>query len=260
MNPAILWLVRLGIDQGPSPGCKPWPFAPILKNECELIDFAQKLLDDGHVDNVAELEKLADLAMTKADAGPPPGDPFKLSMPTAAAVAAASGAPSAPAAASASTAAAEPAAAAAPRRPAGHGEPNLNIKFPFDQIEAMDASSLAAAFRELLRATGRAGASDLHISTGTRPFVRKDRALTYISEHVLTAEDTLSLNTVLLNKDEKKIFLEKKDLDYALGLDAGDRYRVNLMFHKNGTAARTAWSPPSCAAWPSSVTPSISIR
>jgi twitching motility protein PilT len=53
---------------------------------------------------------------------------------------------------------------------------------------------------------------------------------------VLTAEDALRANTVLLSDGQKKIFLERKDYDYALALSATDRYRVNLMFHKNGPA------------------------
>jgi twitching motility protein PilT len=108
--------------------------------------------------------------------------------------------------------------------------------FAFDTIGKLDAPTLAKSFRELLMATARFGASDLHLSTGARPFIRKNRALTYISDHVLTPDDALRLNTVLLAEHQKSTYLEKKDYDYALALSGADRYRVNLMFHKNGAA------------------------
>jgi twitching motility protein PilT len=90
--------------------------------------------------------------------------------------------------------------------------------------------------RDLLRSNARGGASDLHLSTGSRPFVRKNRQLLFLSDHELTEIDALRLNTALLSSSQKKIFLERKDYDYALALSATDRYRVNLMVHKNGPA------------------------
>jgi Tfp pilus assembly pilus retraction ATPase PilT len=44
------------------------------------------------------------------------------------------------------------------------------------------------------------------------------------------------MNTVLLTPEQKKAFLEKHDLDYALAIVEPERYRVNLMFHKEGSA------------------------
>ena len=100
----------------------------------------------------------------------------------------------------------------------------------------MDDKALAIGMRELLTSSVRHGASDLHLTTGRRPFIRRERQLTFISEHILSASEALRLNTVLLSPEEKKAFLEKKDLDYALAPAANERYRVNLMFHKDGAA------------------------
>src|SRR5690606_127488 len=108
--------------------------------------------------------------------------------------------------------------------------------FPFETIGSLDDARLAAGLRELLKATARFGASDLHLSTGARPFIRKNRALSQISGYTLTAQDALRLNLALLSEGQKQIFLERKDYDYALALSGTDRYRVNLMFHKNGAA------------------------
>jgi len=205
MKSDVLWLVRLGIDQQVFSRPHAAAIRSALGEDAELMDFAQKLIDDGIVNDVALLEKIAGLALTKANAGPPADDPF-----------AAESKDDAPAPVATSSALAD--------------------AFAFDRIGAMDDAALAEALRGLLRATARAGASDLHLSTAARPFIRKNRALSYISGHVLTDKDALRLNTVLLTETQRKNYLEKKDLDYALALSGADRYRVNLMFHKNGSA------------------------
>ncbi len=217
MHPAILWLVRLGIEQGLFTREQALDTRAKVGDEADLMAFAQKLLDDGVTDNLELLEKLADMATQKGERGKPMDDPFADEDGDSGSSAADGSAPAGPG----------PKAKAKPAGPP---------KFPFDQIAAMDDEALAAGFRELLRATARHGASDLHLSTGARAFIRKSRALSYISGHVLTAEDALRLNTALLSEGQKKIFLERKDYDYALALSGSDRYRVNLMFHKNGAA------------------------
>ncbi len=233
MNHDVLWLARLGIDQGLLTREQCLAVRAALGDAVELMDFAQKLIDDGTVTDIAALEKVGGYAFANGQKGPPPDDPF------------AEPAPPQPAAITAPTprlvlskkSAAASAAAA----------PSSSASFPFAKLDALDDSALAAAFRELLRSTARTGASDLHLSTGARPFIRKNRALEFLSDHTLTAADALRLNTALLSEGQRKIFLERKDYDYALavpstadssaaGLAKADRYRVNLMFHKNGPA------------------------
>lgn len=198
MQPDVSWLFRLCLDQGLITPAQAAQVRSVLGDSGGLMDFAQKLIDDGIVGDVALLEKIAGLAFAKGQEGPPAGDPFDEN----------------------ETGATSPAAP----------------QFPFDQIAAMDDAALAAALRELLRATAHSGASDLHLSTGARPFIRKNRALSYIGGHVLTADDALRLNTVLLSAGQQKIFLERLDYDYALATGDAERYRVNLMFHKQGVA------------------------
>ncbi|MDB6128080.1 MAG: pilT 1, partial [Verrucomicrobia bacterium] len=215
MNNDVLWLVRLGIDQGLFSREQSVAVRKALGGEAEIAEFAQKLIDDAIVDDIATLEKLAGLAMSKGQKGAPASDPF---------VASESDAPFAPA------------ATAAAKKPSGPAVAGPPPEFAFDTIGMLDDAGLAAALRGLLRATARHLASDLHLSTGARPFIRKNRELVFISDYKLTAEDSLRLNTALLAEGQKKIFLQRKDYDYALALSATDRYRVNLMFHKNGAA------------------------
>ncbi|MEI6861183.1 MAG: PilT/PilU family type 4a pilus ATPase [Verrucomicrobiota bacterium] len=224
MTNDILWLVRLGLDQRLFTRPQAVAIRAALGDNADLGGFAQQLVDDGIVGDadLATLEKLAGLAMGKGQKGPPALDPFD------------EGETAVPFAPPTSTSpfATPPQPKSQELKSSAGPAPN----FPFDQLGAMDDPALAAALRGLLKATARHGASDLHLSTGARPFIRRDRALTFLSGHTLTPEDALRLNTALLSAGQKKIFLERKDYDYALALSAADRYRVNLMFHKNGAA------------------------
>ncbi|HVU24180.1 MAG TPA: PilT/PilU family type 4a pilus ATPase [Opitutus sp.] len=205
MNSDVLWLVRLGIDQQVFTRDQAMAVRAALGDAAELTDFAQKFIDDGIVTDIEPLERIAGIALAKGQAGPPVDDPF------------------------ARTAAAAPARAGGPAAAAGGA-------LAFAQIGTMDDAAVAAGLRALLRAAARDGASDLHLSTAARPFIRKNRALSYLSDYILTERDALRLNTVLLTEAQRQAYLEKRDLDYALALSATDRYRVNLMFHKNGAA------------------------
>jgi twitching motility protein PilT len=228
MNNDTRWLARLGIDQG----LFTRPQAILVRNTLgtagDIMSFAQGLIDAGIVTDVALLEKIADLALTKGEKGPPASDPFEENATQAPFVLTGP-------AAHARREAAALAAAEPPPAPVALA-PGEAPRFAFDTLASLDDPALAAALRQLLRDTAAYGASDLHLSTGARPFIRKNRALSYLSDYILTPQDALRLNVALLADHQKKTFLEKKDYDYALALSATDRYRVNLMFHKNGAA------------------------
>jgi twitching motility protein PilT len=220
MNSGVLWFVLLGLDEKAFTRRQAATVRGALGDAAELVDFAQKFLDDGIVTDVELLERLANVALEKAEKGPPPVDPFAASGKTTVPFAATKTKTTVPFVAKTKT----------PFVAAG------GAKFEFDKIGSLDDTTLADAFRDLLKSTAGDGASDLHLSTGARPFVRKNRALSYLSSHSLSAQEALRLNTVLLSEGQKKIYLERKDYDYALALSGTDRYRVNLMFHKNGAA------------------------
>ena len=212
LNNAVLWLVRLGIEQKLFTQAQCRALCEALGPKVDLGDFAQKLIDDGITEDVGALEVLAGLAFTKAQKGPPPQNPFEVDS--------------------------DGELAAVVEARFSHA-PSLTTEgpaFAFEAISTLDDADLAAGMRELLRRTSRDGASDLHLSTGSRPFTRKHRQLSFLAEHTLTDTEALRLNTALLSPTQKQIFLERKDYDYALALSGTDRYRVNLMVHKNGAA------------------------
>ena len=207
----VLWLVRLGIEQRLFSQAQCRTICGALGASVELGDLAQRLIDDGITEDVGALEVLAGLAITKGQKGPPPEDPFAPDVDGELAAVVEARFSHAPASGTASSIA-------------------------FESLSRLDDARLADGMRELLRQTARNGASDLHLSTGSRPFTRTNRKLSFLSEYVLTDADALRLNTALLSPSQNEIFQQRKDYDYALALSATERYRVNLMVHKNGAA------------------------
>jgi twitching motility protein PilT len=216
MNNEVLWLIRLGLNDKLFTRENALVVMRMVGRDADLMEFAQRMIDEGFVADVEKLEAVAGNAVARAQVGPPEPNPLLADADE-------------PAAAPAGHSAPTPAATA--KAPAGGGG---TPQFPFDRIGSMDHQALAGAMRQLLIDAGLFGASDLHLSAGSKPFVRRLRALTPITEHILTDEESLRLNTVLLADHQKKVFLERKDYDFALALDAEHRYRVNLMFHKWG--------------------------
>ena len=218
MKPDVLWLVRLGVDQGLFELDACLRLRKDLGDSVDLVDFAQQLIDDGTVPEHEELERLAGIAVAKGKFGPPADDPFEDSDPQ-------------------------------PPLPGKKAGPALPT-FPFDALGALDSESLAAALRSLLRSCVAYGASDLHLSTGARPFIRKSRAISFLSERILSADEAMTLNTALLSPEQRKLYLERRDFDLALALDKGDRYRVNLMIHKQGSAGAYRMVPAQAKTLP----------
>ena len=198
MKADLRWLLRLGAEQKMFTAEQGRTLLAKLGGSPDLMTFAQGLIDSGVVTALEKLEELAGEAITRAADGPPQETAPK------------------------------------PAAPVRESVPSAGLAF--EMLGALDDAALAAGLRGLLRATAAAGASDLHLSTGARPFIRRARVLSHVSEHVLTADEALRLNTVLLSEGQRRIFLERRDYDYALAIGADDRYRVNLMFHKNGAA------------------------
>ncbi len=103
-----------------------------------------------------------------------------------------------------------------------------------NRIQTLDEAQ--SYMRDLLHACHTLGASDLHLSASARPFVRLNREVRYLSKAPLDPMASRILNTALLTEERKTRFEAHHDLDFALPLDGSQRYRVNLMVHKEGVA------------------------
>jgi twitching motility protein PilT len=219
MNPDTQWLVRLGIDIGLFNRVQALRVRARLGMNPSLVDFAQKLIDEEIVTNVDALEKVAGQAAVRAKKGAPPQDPFLSPEELT----------PEPAPAREPAQRAEPAQA---RKPAGAPPPS----FDPSKISQSDDSTVAEELKALLAGSVAFGASDLHLCTGRRPFVRKNRVIHFLGDQILGPGESLRINTILLSPEQRDWYEAKKDLDYALAVSESERYRVNLMFHKDGAA------------------------
>ena len=80
-------------------------------------------------------------------------------------------------------------------------------------------------------------ASDLHLSTGSKPKIRKHGELEEIDAPVLTDEGLQKMLFEIANEEQKEIFLAKKDLDFAYEIPGVSRFRANYFEQKRGTGA-----------------------
>lgn len=83
------------------------------------------------------------------------------------------------------------------------------------------------------------GASDLHLSTGVKPLLRKHGDLVEVpfKYDVLTNEMMVELLKEICTKDQWEEYLEKKDLDFAYEIPGQARFRANLLAQNRGLAA-----------------------
>lgn len=226
----IQCLATIGAERGLFTLSQARQIAAGMQESAEVVDFAQQLIDRDIVEDVAALESALDEAIKRAASGEVVRDPFSTA-PTGLKLAASRSVDAPPA----------PSPPVAPMNtafPVAKGQTRATglPTFPFQRIATLDEEELCASLRALLVGCARAGASDLHLSTGARPFVRRNRKFEFLMDYQLTAKDAFRLNTALLSEGQKKTFADRKDYDYALSFTSTDRYRVNLMMHKNGAA------------------------
>lgn len=90
---------------------------------------------------------------------------------------------------------------------------------------------------ELLKFAKDQNASDLHISAGEPPMVRKDGDLQKLDVPPLSKEDVHTILYEILNDRQRKIFEETYELDFAVSFgDKTSRYRVNAFVQNRGEA------------------------
>ena len=95
-----------------------------------------------------------------------------------------------------------------------------------------------AKLKDLLLATAKQAASDLHIAVGKRPTLRVDgKLIDMTQEPVLTPEDTQGLVMAMLTEEQKQKFLKQGDIDFSYNYEDKARFRVNVFFQKGFMAA-----------------------
>lgn len=88
--------------------------------------------------------------------------------------------------------------------------------------------------KQLLELTIRQDASDLHISAGHPPILRKGGKIVPVpNRSVLSPKDSQGLAFVLMDDSQKQKFLEEKEIDFSYNLPGSGRFRVNVFFQRN---------------------------
>lgn len=87
---------------------------------------------------------------------------------------------------------------------------------------------------DLLRKALELGASDLHITVGVPPTIRRDGRLSIIDDNKLLPADTEELVRSMLNDEQWIIYQEVGELDLSFSLQGMGRFRANV-YKQRGT-------------------------
>jgi len=89
--------------------------------------------------------------------------------------------------------------------------------------------SLVTLLEELIMLKG----SDLHIKAGSPPCFRIHGELLPKRTKELTPEEVEKLLLPVLTSEQKKEFLTKRDIDFAINVPGVSRFRASLFFQRN---------------------------
>lgn len=111
------------------------------------------------------------------------------------------------------------------------GWPNLN------DAKDMQREASSKLLNDFLHKAREAGCSDVHISAGAYPFVRRHKEMYLVpGQEILSAEAAAELNYAPLNDQQRSWFDDHHDLDYSYNITTTDRYRTNLLFQRFGVS------------------------
>jgi twitching motility protein PilT len=91
-----------------------------------------------------------------------------------------------------------------------------------------------ARLDDLLRQMKEQGASDLHLTSGSAPYMRIHGDMVKLNYMNVSAETCQSLIFEILNDKQKELFNEEWDLDLSYPLSGVGRFRVNVFMQRNG--------------------------
>jgi twitching motility protein PilT len=89
-----------------------------------------------------------------------------------------------------------------------------------------------ATMHELLKQMIDLFASDLHLTAGSSPLFRVDGRLRPMSADKLNAEQILKLAYSVMTEQQKKIFEQKKEVDFSFGVQNLSRFRANVFLQR----------------------------
>lgn len=94
-----------------------------------------------------------------------------------------------------------------------------------------------AAINQLFQIMVEQGASDLHITAGSPPYLRLHGSMVPMNFKELSSQDVQGLVFEILNEKQKKSFVEKWELDTAYAVPGLGRFRCNVFMQRKGLGA-----------------------
>jgi twitching motility protein PilT len=91
-------------------------------------------------------------------------------------------------------------------------------------------------FRRVLEQMLESGASDLHLKVGTRPQIRVDGELLPLDEPPPSPREMDAVIDQVLTPAQKATFVQRRELDFAVGVPGLARFRANF-YYQRGTPA-----------------------
>src|SRR5512138_842079 len=81
------------------------------------------------------------------------------------------------------------------------------------------------------------GASDVHVCPGLPPVLRLRGETVQLDMRPVDAEETRAAIYDLMNDDQKRVFEERHDLDFAFEIPGLSRFRANVLIQRLGVQA-----------------------
>ena len=94
-----------------------------------------------------------------------------------------------------------------------------------------------AGIEELLKVTKQHNASDLHLASGSAPYIRLAGDMVRLNYKSVSAEVCRSLVYAILSDRQKEQFEENLELDFSHPVRDVGRFRVNVFMQRSGMAA-----------------------
>src|SRR6267154_2811516 len=94
-----------------------------------------------------------------------------------------------------------------------------------------------ARIDDLLRQMKQQGASDLHLTSGSAPYMRINGDMVKLNYRNVSGETCRALIFEILTENQKELFTENCDLDLSYPLNGVGRFRVNVFMQRNGVSA-----------------------
>ncbi len=111
------------------------------------------------------------------------------------------------------------------------GWPDLN------EAAGLDFPQAKNLLNDFLHRARKEKCSDVHLSAGAYPFVRRYKEVFYVpGQNILSVEASERLNLAPLTDKQREEFLSTHDLDYSYNITLQDRFRTNLLKQRLGVA------------------------